>query len=123
MMSKLKIKTYIQNLENRIKKFYHYQSINVDFYLPQFSATEIVACKCHLDNSIEIMCIMIMDRYIITPLGIVIELYKHSIMVVMVPCKGCTEKMVDLIYCESKLLNKNTKIKQNESFMEAHVDE
>ena len=81
-----------------------------------------MAYKCHVDECTEIGCNMIMNKYIITPLGIVIELYKHSIMVVMVPCKGCTEKMVDLIYCESKLLNKNTKIKQNESFMEAYVN-
>ena len=37
--------------------------------------------------------------------------------------KGCTENMVELIYCESKLLKKNAKIKQNGSFMEAYVNE
>ena len=63
-----------------------------------------------------------MDRYIITSLVIDVKLYKHSILGFMGPYKGCKENMVDLIYCESKLLNKNTKIKQNESFMEAYVN-
>ena len=66
---------------------------------------------------------MIMDRYIITHLIIFIKLYKHSTVIVMGQYKGCTENMVELIYCEFKLLDKSTKIKQNESFMEAHVDE
>ena len=77
-----------------------------------------MAWKCHVDDSTEIMCNMILDRYIITPLVIVVKLYEHSILGVMGPYKGCTETMGDLIYCESKLLKKNTKIKQNESFME-----
>ena len=66
---------------------------------------------------------MIPDRYIITHLIIFFKLHKHSIMVVMGQYKGCTENMVELIYCEFKFLDKSTKIKQNESFMEAHVDE
>ena len=46
----------------------------------------------------------------ITYLAIDIKLYKHYIMSVMGPYKGCKENMVDLIYFELELLNKKLKI-------------
>ena len=55
--------------ENQFKKFTTSKNVNVNFCLPEFSATKIVTWKCHVSESTIGIYDMIIRRYPLTPLG------------------------------------------------------
>ena len=46
------------------------KKVNVDFCLPEFSATKIVTWKCHMDESTNGRYDMILGRDLLTALGL-----------------------------------------------------
>ena len=54
--------------------------MNVDFFLPDFSATNIVMWKCHVDKSTNSIYDMILGRDIITALGLDIKFSENVII-------------------------------------------
>ena len=44
------------------------KKVNIDFFLPEFSATKVVTLKCHLDESTNGRYYMILGRYLLTAL-------------------------------------------------------
>ena len=56
--------------ETQSWKFATSKTGNVDFFLPEFSATKIVTWKCHVDESNNSRYDMILGRYLLTSLGL-----------------------------------------------------
>ena len=54
--------------ETQAGKFTNSNKVNVDFCLPEFSATKILSWKCCVDNSTTIRYNMILGRDLITTL-------------------------------------------------------
>ena len=70
--------------------------VKVDFTLPTLSATNIVTCKCHLGESAKGRYDMILERYVLTELGLDLKLSEFIIEADDRPFKGSTTPMVDL---------------------------
>ena len=69
LMSKLKSKETVETTwETQARKFTTSKKVNVDFCLPEFSATKIVTCKCHVDDSTTGIYDMILGRDLLTAL-------------------------------------------------------
>ena len=64
------------------------KKMNVDFCLPELSATKIIPWKCHTDNSTNSRCGMILGRYLLTALGLDLIFYKFVFIRVEVPYEG-----------------------------------
>ena len=97
LTSKLKTKEAEKTTqENQAGKFATSKKLNVDFCLPEFSATNIVTWKCHVDKSTNGRYDMILGRYLLTALGLNIKFYKNVIIGGEGPYEGCSESMVDI---------------------------
>ena len=69
-MSKLKAKKTSKTMwENQAVKFMTSKKVNIDFFLLEFSGTNIVMWKCHLDDSNKVRYDMILGRGLLTALG------------------------------------------------------
>ena len=79
-------------IQNRIPKIdnviqWHMQAGNIttnlrvkrNFTLPELSATKIVTCSCHVDDSAKVKYYIILGRYLLTSLGLNLKLYDHGI--------------------------------------------
>ena len=54
-------------------------NIKIDFVLPELSTTKIVAWNCHADESAKVIYSMILDRFLLTALGLNLKLSYHVI--------------------------------------------
>ena len=70
--------------------------MNVDFCLPEFSATKIVTWKYHVDKSTNGRYDMILGRYLLTALVLDIKFSDNVIICREGPYEGCSEPMVDV---------------------------
>ena len=70
LMSKLKPKESGKTMwKTQAGKFTTSKKVNIDFCLPEFSATKIVTWKCHIDKYTNGRYDMILCRYLLTALG------------------------------------------------------
>ena len=70
--------------------------VNIDSTLPEISATKIVTCNCHVDDSTKSRYDIIVGKYIWTTLALNINFYDHVIEADYEPFKGSTTPMVDM---------------------------
>ena len=82
--------------------------MNIDFCQQEFSGTEIVTWKYHIDEYDKGRYDMIMGRYLLTALVPDIYISEHVIIGGDRPFKGCSSPMVgvrkyDLTYLTDKL--------------------
>ena len=54
--------------ETQTGKFTNSKKVNVEFWLPEFSAKNIMMWKCHVDDSAKVRYDMISGRYLLTAL-------------------------------------------------------
>ena len=59
--------------ENQAGEFMTSMKVSVDFCLPEFSATKIVSCTCHMDSYTNSRYNMIQGRDLLTALGLDIK--------------------------------------------------
>ena len=80
-MSKLKTKEAEKNTwETQAGKFTTSKKVNIDFFLPEFSATKIVTWKCHIDDSTNVIYDTILGRDLLTALGLDLKFSKNVIL-------------------------------------------
>ena len=74
LKSKLKPKHSTETTwETQAGKFMTSKKLNVDFCLPEFSATKIVSWKWQVASSSNNRYDMVLGRYILTPLGLYLK--------------------------------------------------
>ena len=78
--------------------------MNVDFCLPEFSATKIVPWKCRVDNFTNIRYNMILGRDLINALGLDIKFSGNIVIGGKGSYKGCSASMVDFSNDDFKCL-------------------
>ena len=83
--------------ETQAGKFTTSKNLNVDFFLPDFSATKIVMWKCHVNDSTNGRYDMILGRDLITTLGLDLKFSEKVIIGGGGPYGGCSTPMVDVI--------------------------
>ena len=74
----------------------------IDFTLHELSATKIVICNCHVDDSAKGKYEMVLGRYILTALVLNLKLSDHVIEADAGTLKGSTEPMIVLDTYEFK---------------------
>ena len=77
-------------------KFTTSKKVNVDFWLPEFSAKTIVAHKFHVDESTKGRYGMILGIDLLIILVLDIDFYDNFIIGIEGPYEGYLEPMVDL---------------------------
>ena len=82
--------------ETQAEKFTTLKKVRVEFYLPEFSATEIVAWKFHVNESTKGRYNMIPGRYLLTALGLGLHFFNCIIVGGKVPYEGFLAPMVDV---------------------------
>ena len=98
------------------------KKVNVDFCLAGFSATKIVTCKCHVDESSKDGHDTILGRYLLNALLIDIILSKLIVIGNNGTFEGFSASMVCLIkYFFTSLIDKL--VKPEEYFINSYVDE
>ena len=95
--------------------------VKVDFTLPELVMTNVLTWKIHVDNSAKGRYYMILGQYILTQLGLNLNISEHVIKADGRPFKGSTTPMVDLGKCVFIYLN-TQKIIPEESFNDAEVE-
>ena len=95
--------------------------VKADFTLPALSATNVVTCKCHLDDYDKGINDIILGRDLLTKLGLNLKLSDHVIEAGDGPFKGSTTPMVDFGTHIFKGLN-TWKITPEESFTNDYVE-
>ena len=96
--------------------------VNIDFTLPELSATEIVTWNCHVDDLAKGRYDIILGRDILTTLGLNLKLLDHVIEADSGTFKGSTSPMVDMGTYEFKDLN-TEKITLKEYFTNSYAEE
>ena len=81
--------------------------MNVDLFLPEFSATKFISWKCYVDNSTNGRLDMIQGRDLLTALVMDIKYYENIVIYGEVPYEGCSSPMVDVSNYDFKPLTKN----------------
>ena len=95
--SKLKQKEEAKNTwKTQVEEFTTSKKANVDLCLPEFSATEIVTWKCHVDESTNCIYGMIPGRDLITTLGMDPKFSGDVIIGSDEPYEGWSEPMVEV---------------------------
>ena len=75
MTSKINLDRGIATTWNiRVGNFTTTENVKIDFFLPEFSAMKTLTWKCHIDNSTEIRCGIILGVYLLTSLGVDIKI-------------------------------------------------
>ena len=77
--------------------------VEVDFTLPTLSATNVVMCKCHMDDSAKGRYYMILGRDIFTELGLKIKFSEHVIEADDAHFKGSTNPWLIWVCIYSKI--------------------
>ena len=72
------------------------QKGNIDFTLPELSATQILMCNCHVDKSTVGRYDMILGIYLLKSIVLNLKLFEHVIKVDYLFLKGSTEPMVGM---------------------------
>ena len=70
--------------------------MNVDFYLPGFSAMKIMTWKCHIDGSTNGRYDMILGIDLLTALGLDLMFSRNDILGREGPYEGFSAPMVDV---------------------------
>ena len=83
------------------------QKLNVNFCLPEFSATKIASLKFHLDKKTNSRYEMILGRVILTALGLHLKFSENIIIGGEGSYEGCSAPMVDLSNYYFKSLTEN----------------
>ena len=97
LMSKLKQKESTKTMwEAQAGKFMTSKKVDIDFCLPEFSATKIVKRKFHVYESTTGRYIMILVRYLLTALGLDHKLSDNIIIGVNGPYEEVSSDMVDV---------------------------
>ena len=96
--------------------------MNVDFCLPEFSATNIVTWKCHEDESSTGRYDMILGRDLLTALVLDLKFPENAINGGKGPYKGCSAPMVDVNNYDCSILTEKI-VKPDESFINVYVSE
>ena len=97
LKSKLKSKETVETTwETQSGKFTTSKKVNVDFCLPEFSATKIVMWKCHVDKSTNGGYDMILVKDPFTALGLDLKFSENFIHGKEGPYEGCSAPMVDV---------------------------
>ena len=96
--------------------------VNVDFSFPALSATNVMMCKCHVDDSTKGRYDMILGRYLLTQLVLNLKFSNHVTESDDGPFMRATTPMVDLGAYVFKDLNTGD-IKLEESFTDAYAEE
>ena len=79
---------------------------NIDFCLPEFSATKILSWKFHVDNKNKSRYDMILGRDLLTALGLDLIFSENIIISVEGPYEGCLVPMADFSNYDFKSLTK-----------------
>ena len=79
--------------------------------------------ECHVDDSAEGRYRMILGQDLLTDLELDLNISKQVILVGDETYKWCTDPMVDMSDYDYKYLNLKDNVKQEESFMDACVEE
>ena len=82
--------------------------MNVDFCLPEFSATNIMMWKCHVDESTNGRYYMILCRKIINTLGLDFKFYENATLGREVPHEGCSAPMADVSIYDFNIITAKT---------------
>ena len=96
--------------------------VEIYFTLPALSPTNVVMCKCHVDEYAKGRYDMILAQDLISELGLNLKFSEHVIESDGGPFNRSTTPMVDLGTYIFKYLNTG-EIKPEESFTNAHVKE
>ena len=92
-------------------KFMTSKKVNIELCLPEFSATKIVTCKCHLHESNNGSYKLIIARNLLTYLGLDHKFYGCVIVGGKGPYEGCLDPMFDVInYNYAPLTDKTVKL-------------
>ena len=119
--SKLKLKDSSTNMwQTQAGKFTTNDMSTVDFWLPEFSATKIVAWKYHAYDSTKISYYIIPGRDLLTALWLDIAFYDRVIIGGDSPYTGCSSPMCGVIDYNFKPLTE-IYIKLEESFINLYV--
>ena len=70
--------------------------MNIDFFLPEFSATNIVTWECHVYESINGIYDTILGRDLLTALGLDLKFSKNVILSREGTYEGCYAPMLDV---------------------------
>ena len=82
--------------------------VNMDLWLPEFNATQILMCTCHVDNYTEGRYNMILGRYLITTMVLDIKFSDNIIIDRAGTHEGFLAPMVDRNNYEFKILMDKT---------------
>ena len=66
--------------EMQVGNFMTSKKVNIDFFLPEFSATKILMWKCHVDESTNSGYDMILGRDLLTSLGLYVKFSDNVII-------------------------------------------
>ena len=83
------------------------KKVNVDFCLPECSATKVMSCKCHVDNKTNSRYDMILGRGLITAMGLDLKYSENLIIGGAGPYELCLVPMADLSNYGFKSLAEN----------------
>ena len=93
---KQKISPEITTWKTQAGKVTTSQKVNIDFCLPEFSATKIVSWKFHVDNKTDCSYYIILGRDLLTALGLDLKFSENITIVGEGPYERCLAPMVDL---------------------------
>ena len=96
--------------------------MDVYFFPLDFSATNIVTCKCHVDESTNSRYDMILGRDLLTALVLDIQFSDNIIIGKAGPYKGWLSLIVDISNFDFKYITGKT-VKQEWSFVTSYVNE
>ena len=75
MTSKINLDRGISTTWNiQVVNFSNTEKNKIECFLPEFSAMKNLTWKCHIDNSTEIRCGILLGVYLLTSLGIDIKI-------------------------------------------------
>ena len=123
MTSKLKTKQSAKTTwGTQVGKFTSLKKLNLDFFLPEFSATKIVIWKCHIDKSTNGRYDMIIVRDILSELVPDLKFSDNIISVREGTHEGCSTPMVDVSNYDFNIITDKA-VKLEEYFINLYVNE
>ena len=108
--------------ETQVGNFMTSKKVNIDFFLPEFSATKIVTCECNVDESTNSRYDMILGRDLITALGLDFKFSDNIIIVNEGPYEGYSTPLVDVSNHNFTSITDKS-VKQEEYFIDLYFSE
>ena len=96
--------------------------MDIHFFSPQFSATNIATWKFHVDESTNGRYDMIRGRDLLTALGLDIKMSENVITGGEGPYEGCLSPMIEVSNYDFKYISDKT-VKPEEYFVNSYVKE